>query len=334
MPPTRAIDRIRVLTSEMCCKAFLSSLSTAARKRKQTAEALETGVVSNSNDDDDQSKSKARRVSTDAQEATYAVASHETNEETPTANANATTASSTPIATPETSLESAGALIQDLLHSDNAKVNAALQGLNLDSMKDEKKREFFVAAGGCLALVQALKKCLDKAMKKIPQCDQVTNLNVAELIYILKALTVILNLTGLHEESRVGITVIGGVEAVVKIMKTFPKCQNLQERACAALRNLAYKNVTGKKQAIESGGIEAVLAAINNHLDSASLCERACWALSTIVDDSKENTVLLLSLGGGAAVANVKTKWPDDGNVQTALKSLTQLIVAEMSNWL
>jgi hypothetical protein len=28
-----------------------------------------------------------------------------------------------------------------------------------------------------------------------------------------------------------GITSIDGVEAVVKVMKTFPKCQTLQERA-------------------------------------------------------------------------------------------------------
>jgi hypothetical protein len=47
------------------------------------------------------------------------------------------------------------------------------------------------------------------------------------------------------------------------------------------------------------------------------VCERACMALFNFVYGSKENTVLLLSLGGGVAVANVTTKWPDDAKIQT-----------------
>jgi hypothetical protein len=199
-------------------------------------------------------------------------------------------------------------------------------------MKDKKKSEGFVSAGGCLALVQALKNCLDKAMKRIPQCDQVTELNeVAELTALHKTFNVITRLTFHHEESRVGITAVGGVEAVVKIMKTFPKCQPLQEHACAILRNLACCSI-GKAKAIECGGIEVVLANINNHLGSSILCRSACMALFNMIRSSKENTCLVISLGGGAAVAKVRTKWPDNNDVQYWVRQLVKLIASEMNS--
>jgi hypothetical protein len=123
------------------------------------------------------------------------------------------------------------------------------------------------------------------------------------------------------------------VEAVVKIMKTFPKCQMLQERACAALLNVMCNNVTAKKKAIESGGIEVVLAAINNHLGSSFVCERACKALLNIVNGSKENTVLLISLCGATAVAKVRRKWPDNNDVQIQVRRLSRLLGSEMKSW-
>jgi hypothetical protein len=105
-----------------------------------------------------------------------------------------------------------------------------------------------------------------------------------------KTLAVIIVLTFWRHESRVvGITAIGGVEAVVKVMKTFPKCEALQKGACFVLGNLANDtNVTGQKNIIESGGIETLLSAANNHLNTADVCESVCWALSRIVRGSKE----------------------------------------------
>jgi hypothetical protein len=173
-------------------------------------------------------------------------------------------------------------MIQDLFHSDNAKVDAALDALNLDLDEDEKKCESLVTAGGCFALVQLLNKYLDKAIDIIPACDQVSELNeLAELTTLRKTLDVIIDLTFHHDESRDGIAAVGGVEAVVMVMKTLPKCPAAQEAACTALGNLACCNI-GKAKAIESGGVEVVLAAINNHLDSEILCQSACWALRKI----------------------------------------------------
>jgi hypothetical protein len=225
------------------------------------------------------------------------------------------------------SLEGVWKLIQDLFRSDNAKVHAALDALFLDLDKDKKKCDKIQAVGGCFALVHLMQNCLDKAIAGIPACDGVTKLNeLAELTTLHKTLCVIINLTFLHEESRVGITVVGGVEAVVKIMKTFPKCQKLQERAYGALRNLASCNI-GATKAIRSGGIEVLLAAVTNHLKSAIVCETACWALFNIVNGSKENTHLLITLNCGAAVEKVRMKWLDNNDVQTQVRKLAKLFV-------
>jgi hypothetical protein len=179
-----------------------------------------------------------------------------------------------------------------------------------------------------------MQNCLDQAMKTIPQCDQVTELNeFAEVTTLNKTLIVIIDLTFRHDESKVGITAIGGVDAVVKVMKTFPKCQTLQEHACLALATLAHASSTGKQNIIESGGIEILLAAVTNHLDCARVCVHSCWTLANIVRKSKEDTELLIGLGGGAAVAKVRRKWPDNNDLQKKVQCLAKVLAAEMNSW-
>jgi hypothetical protein len=102
-------------------------------------------------------------------------------------------------------------------------------------------------------------------------------------------------------------------------------------RLCGSLCNFACGNANGKKQAI-AGGIEVLLASINNHLGCAIICGYACSGLFNIVFGSKENAELLISLGGGAAVAKVRTKWPDT-TLQTPVRLLANLIVAEINAW-
>jgi hypothetical protein len=124
----------------------MSSTSVNARKRKQTAENPDE-VVSIIVNGVGLSRSKARRVSTDA----ATVASDETNEVAPTANAESAY-----------SMESIGQMIQDLSHSDVAKVNDALDTLILDLDEDKKKWENIQAVGGCHAIVQLVNNCLKK----------------------------------------------------------------------------------------------------------------------------------------------------------------------------
>jgi hypothetical protein len=303
----------------------MSSIDTNERKRKPTK--IPDLVYSNDGGQN-RKETKARRVSGDAS-VPKAVASPKT-----TGHVFIATAASTSDVEQEVSLERIGALIQDLFHSDNAKVNTALDALNLDLLTDKTKCETIVTLGGCHAVVQLVMNCLDKATNKKYVCDQVTELNeLVELTTLRKSLRFITWLPYTHGESRAAITAIGGVEAVIKVMKTFPKCQALQSPASWALCNLTYICNTGKNKAIKSGGIKVLLAAVNNHLGSASVCGNACWALRKMVEGSKGNTGLLISLGGATAVAKVRTKWPDNDKVQTQVGKLANLISSEMKTW-
>jgi hypothetical protein len=100
----------------------------------------------------------------------------------------------------------------------------------------------------------------------------------------------------------------------------------------AALLNLTRCNI-GKSKAVESGGFEVLLAAVNNHLDSANFCEGACLALADITGGCEENTALLISCGGAAAMAKVRTKWPENDGVQTQVRKLAELIATEVEAW-
>jgi hypothetical protein len=307
----------------------MSSKTASDRKRKST-KIPETDSSADDDPNPKEASNKARKVSTNASVSTSTalqVGKSVATEDAAVANtASAATEE-------EESIQSVGKMIQDLAHSDNAKVNALLDALDQDLDEDKIKCESFVTAGGCLALVLVLTKYLDKAVDRIPACDQVIELNeLGELTTLDKTLRVIISLTFCHDESQVGISTIGCVEAVVKIMKTFPKCADLQERACGALLNLSDCRI-GNKKVAERVGIDVLLAAVNNHLNSSEVCENACWALVNIAEKSKENTELLISLGGGAAVAKVRRKWPDDNDVQKQVRNLAKLIAAEMKTW-
>jgi hypothetical protein len=55
--------------------------------------------------------------------------------------------------------------------------------------------------------------------------------------------------------------------------------------------------------------------------------------LHNLVHDSKERTELLISLGGATAVANVRSEWPDNDDVQGPVHLLADVIVSEMKAW-
>jgi hypothetical protein len=304
----------------------MDPLASSDRKRK----AAEEPEVASNSDDQTQKKRKAPRVSLDSSTALSQIASLPGNAPPATervAIANNPSASDEP--EHEGSMRWVEKKLQDLSGSDNAKVYAALDALLMELDKEDPATcDNIVAAGGCRALVQLLKHCLEKAIDGIPRCAQVTVLHeLAELATLHSTLRVIIRLTYQHDESRVGIATIGGVEAGVKVMKTFPKCQALQDRACGALQNLAFCSF-GEKKAIDSGGLEVLLATINNHLGSSAICKYACFALYNIICDNKENAELLISLGGGAAVAKVGTKWRDIDEVHEVVQDLTAEIKA------
>jgi hypothetical protein len=62
-------------------------------------------------------------------------------------------------------------MLQDLFHSENAKVNATLDALNHDYMQDSKKYDKLQVVGGCSALVHLMQNCLDRTIDELPACD-------------------------------------------------------------------------------------------------------------------------------------------------------------------
>jgi hypothetical protein len=69
-------------------------------------------------------------------------------------------------------------------------------------------------------------------------------------------------------------------------------------------------------------------------LGSTIVSQKACSALVNVVRGSKENTGLLITLGGGAVAAKVRTKLSNDDNLQTnKVRRLADLMAAEMKAW-
>jgi hypothetical protein len=288
-----------------------------ARKRKTTTEEPKAVVSST----DDQSKSKARRVTTDASAALLRAVATSTADDTSAFDAKRSE-----------SMESIGAFIQDLFHSDNVKVKASLDALYQD-LHENDKRDIFVAAGGYVAVVQVVKDCLKKATEKILAYARVTKLSALDELRTLdKSLALIFYLTHHHNEISNGISSVGGVEAFVKVMKTFPKCLDLQKRACVVLCNLSHCSI-GNKKAVASGSMDVLLAAVKNNLHSTEVCHTACLALSRIIADSKENTALFISSGGVTTVAEVKMEWPDDNDIKEAVRLLMIPVLKELNSW-
>jgi hypothetical protein len=107
----------------------------------------------------------------------------------------------------------------------------------------------------------------------------------------------------------------------------------LQLAGIAVLDNLACCSY-GKTKAAETAVVEVALAFLNNHLRStADICKFECDFISRIVVDSKENTELCISSGGVTTMAKVRKEWPDDDNVEGAVRIPMEPVVKVLSCW-
>jgi hypothetical protein len=134
----------------------MSSDDANSRKRKPTSEKPET-VSSNDDRNQNEESNTARRLSTNGSASTAV----SLQVDTPVVAENAA-APETAYVEHEESIQSIWKMIQDLVCSNNAKVNAALDalmGLDLEIQ----------VVGGCFTLVQLMKNCLDEeAIARIP----------------------------------------------------------------------------------------------------------------------------------------------------------------------
>jgi hypothetical protein len=141
-------------------------------------------------------------------------------------------------------------------------------------------------------------------------------------------------LTYQHYDSKVGITAIGGVEAVVQVMATFPACRQLQLVAADVLGNLTCCD-SGEKNAVKADGIKFLLAAASNHLNSDNVIKEAFDTLHRLIVNSKDNTKEFILCGGSAVVLKVREHWLDqdqNAEVQTCVRALTEVMMEDMTN--
>jgi hypothetical protein len=201
--------------------------------------------------------------------------------------------------------------------------------VDLDS--DKKKFNIMFAVGGGYSLVQLVEIFCKKAVRKFPDPSQVMEVDKVELYILEKSLDVITELTYHIHECGSAMSAVGGVEAVIAVMKTFPKCQALHESACYVLVNLTWSCNIGTDNAVASVGFEVLLDAVNYHLDSAVVCEKAFGVIESVISESKENTKLFMNAGGVAALTEVRTKWPNNDEIQHVVRILAKLIAAQMN---
>ena len=88
------------------------------------------------------------------------------------------------------------------------------------------------------------------------------------------------------------ICAMGGVEAVLRAMQTFPNSAGLQECGCLVLGNLARDSTCHARTVERAGGVEQILHAAKLHPSSVAVQSAVCDALQNILtfDDEEEHT--------------------------------------------
>jgi hypothetical protein len=208
------------------------------RKRKST-EAPEP-VVRNTVDESCQRDTRPRRVSTEgASSVTLTYASMATG-----------TLEQNHAMPPIESLESIRKLIQDL-SSPDGDVVASLYTLDryvFESDTGSQILQEIIEVGGCRALVQLAKTFLEKARMGIPNCDRVTELTGFTMI-LRNTFIIMIALTYAHPVCKDFISSIGGVEVLVEVLTTFPKCEDLQSASCKVLATCQQHLLARRKRA-------------------------------------------------------------------------------------
>jgi hypothetical protein len=158
------------------------------------------------------------------------------------------------------------------------------------------------------------------AMKTIPLRNQLNDFRLRVATGRLsKAFIIISNMTHRYPRSMSDFNSIGGVEVLVKVMKTFPKHHPwVQLRACNALCNLTACPV-GRKRADEAGAIEVLLTTIKSYPGNKYIFLYGCRTLTNMCASSFERNKQLIELGGIAT-------WPDDAEARAVAKGLLEVM--------
>jgi hypothetical protein len=139
----------------------------------------------------------------------------------------------------------------------------------------------FNAAGGCKALVAAMRSHAPVVKLQAEACHALENLSISD-------------------EGQAAVLAAGGAEAVVAALRAHPSVTLVQAQGCAAASNLAC-GAEGRAAMVAAGGAKAVVGALRAHVGEALVQEEGCGALA-ILAGSAEGKAAVLAAGGAEAV--------------------------------
>lgn len=275
--------------------------------------------------------------------------SYSTDEETESEAAYGETLTETEKNVDNNELKELAALIHDIFDPNPAVVQSTLDTLqkSIDAdlaIEDKSLRTFerlFVAAGGCKDSVLLLKEQLSTVTHSLPMSTLIPDFNeiddaetAAELKILSTAIKQVCTLTCApcdpEENVRVEFVKRGCVKVVVKAMRKFPRCAELQWDACIILWNLLQSS-EGRKSGLKAGAMGALLTAVKNHPAEYHICNEALSTLGTLIEGSLSCTRRLMGMDAVTVASRALDDWPADSDAHGAARRLLGLFVTELN---
>jgi hypothetical protein len=275
--------------------------------------------------------------------------SYSTDEETESEAAYGETLTETEKNVDNNELKELAALIHDIFDPNPAVVQSTLDTLqkSIDAdlaIEDKSLRTFerlFVAAGGCKDSVLLLKEQLSTVTHSLPMSTLIPDFNeiddaetAAELKILSTAIKQVCTLTCApcdpEENVRVEFVKRGCVKVVVKAMRKFPRCAELQWDACIILWNLLQSS-EGRKSGLKAGAMGALLTAVKNHPAEYHICNEALSTLGTLIEGNLSCTRRLMGMDAVTVASRALDDWPADSDAHGAARRLLGLFVTELN---
>lgn len=233
---------------------------------------------------------------------------------------------SAPVTTPLPNEETAGILtllMDELPKDDPHAVGTALHKLadychNGKTKNAVDNQNIIFTNGGHLAIVQAMKKFVDKAEVQV---------------YGLGA---VMNLTSRSEEHKMLLAQIGGIEMIVKSMDAHIGDAVIQRRGCGSLANILQDSEANGIRLDQGHGITSIVAAMNAFPDDARVQFYGLRTFSSLTH-WEECEAHILGARGASTVSAALENHGDDAEVIKEARKLmghfaTSKVIAKKSS--
>jgi ankyrin repeat protein len=141
--------------------------------------------------------------------------------------------------------------------------------------------------------------------------------------------------TGCQAPSDILRIALSAVPAVVNSMKAHPNQVIVQEKACYALKGMAWSDGRREVSFVASGAVASIVGAMQAHVSDAGVQEGACGAIAEIIRfGGDDRATIVASVSGLTAIVNALAAHPDVVGVQRAgcdaLRELTEFTNANL----